>query len=199
MMYSAVDPLDQGPILAELRGVGLVAESLADLRESGVQYRDAIPVLLRWLPRVSDPRLKGEIVRALSVPWAKPLAIRAMIAEFREVSVEDDPSGLGLRWTIGNALSVLFDDAHYEELVDLAMDHRFGRAREMLVLGLAKSKNPQVVGVLLALVDDSGVDGHAIQALAKLRAAAARPAFEAKLDDTRAWVRKTARKALEKL
>lgn len=198
-MYGAVDPLDQGPILAELRGVGLVAESLADLRESGVQYRDAIPVLLRWLPKVGDPRLKGEIVRALSVPWAKPLAIRAMIAEFREVSVEDDPSGLGLRWTIGNALRVLFDDAHYEALVDLAMDHRYGRAREMLVLGLAKSKNPQVVDVLLALVDDSGVDGHAIQALATLRAAAARPAFEMKLDDRRTWVRKTAQKALERL
>jgi HEAT repeat protein len=164
-----------------------------------VRYRKAVPVLLEWLPRVTDRKVKEEIVRALSVPWAKPDATRPMIEEFRRVDESVDPAGTGLRWTIGNALDVLADDSCFEELVGLVHERDFGKARQMVVLGLGKSKRPEAAQVLLGLVDDPDVDGHAVKALAKLKSPAARAALERKLDDSRAWVRGEARKGLAKL
>ncbi|MFF1531069.1 HEAT repeat domain-containing protein [Cellulomonas sp. NPDC058312] len=198
-MRSAAPASGEEPILVDLAAVGFAVRSLADLRRPGVRYRDAIPVLVEWLGRASDPKVKGEIARALSVPWAKPVAVRPVIEEFRAVDVEVDPTGTGVRWTMGNALEVLFDDAYFDAFVELAADKRYGKARQMVVLGLAKSKRPQVVDVLLGLVDDPDVDGHAVKALAKLRAPAARLAFESKLGDSRAWVRSEARKGLNRL
>jgi HEAT repeat protein len=104
-----------------------------------------------------------------------------------------------LRWTIGNALDVLADDSSFDDFVELVRDRRYGKARQMVVLGLGKSKRPEAVDVLLGLVDDPDVDGHAVKALGKLKAPSARTALQAKLDDKRAWVRAEARKALAKL
>jgi HEAT repeat protein len=199
MMSSAAPAPGEEPILAELTSAGFKSRSLADLRHSGIRYRDAVPVLLDWLPKITDRKVKTEIVRALSVPWAKPAATRPLIEQFRQVDAAVDPTGTGLRWTIGNALEVLFDDASFDELVELAEDRHYGKARQMVVLGLGKSKRPEAVDVLLRLVDDADVDGHAVKALGKLKAPAARTAFDTKLDDPRAWVRGEARKALAKL
>lgn len=198
-MSSATPAPGEEPILAELTAAGFPARSLADLRHSRTRYHDAVPVLLRWLARVSDPKVKVEIVRALSVPWAKPAATEPLIEQFRSVDASVDPSGMGLRWAIGNALDVLFDDAAFDAFVELVTDRRYGKARQMVVMGLGKSKRPQAVEVLLELMDDPDVDGHAVKALGKLKAPTAREALESKLDDDRAWVRQEARKALARL
>lgn len=199
MSTSAAPAPGEEPILADLAEAGFPTRSLADLRHSGARYRAAIPVLLSWLPRVTDIKVKGEIVRALSVPWAGPEATRAMIDAFRGVDPSVDPGATGLRWTMGNAIDALADDSYFDELVDLARDRKYGRARQMVVLSLGKSKRPEAVPVLLGLVDDPDVGGHAITALGRLKAPAARDALERKLDDQRAWVRREARKALAKL
>jgi hypothetical protein len=195
---SATAP-DEGSILADLAVAGFVTASISDLRRSGLRYRDAIPVLLEWLARVADPRLKGELVRALSVPWAKPAAIHPLVDQYRLVDDSLDPTGMGLRWTIGNALEVLFDDAAFDAYVELVRDERYGKARQMVVLGLGKSKRPEAVHVLMSLLDDPDIDGHVVKALGRLNAPTARPALEAKLNDKRAWVRGEARKALARL
>ena len=59
------------PVLDELKQAGFDVASLDELRRSGVAYRTAIPILLKWLPLISDPDVKESIVRTLSVPWAK--------------------------------------------------------------------------------------------------------------------------------
>lgn len=195
MIGHSVPTPGEEPILADLSAVGYDVGSLADLRDSGVRYREAVPVLVAWLGRVSDRRVKEQVVRALSVPWAKPFASQPLIREFTETTTTTDPTG-SLRWAIGNALWVLFDDNHFEAFANLAVDRRYGEARQMVVLAWGKSKKPEAVDVLLSLVDDSDVDGHAVQALAKLKTLAARTAFESKLDDRRACVRNQARKGL---
>lgn len=198
-MSSAAPAAGEEAILAELAAAGYRVRSLAALRHSGAPYRDAVPVLLRWLPRATDPKLKGEIVRALTVPWARPAATKPMIEEFRRADASVDPTGTGLRWTIGNALEVLADDSSFDELAELARDSRYGKARQMVVLGLGRSKRPEAAEVLIGLIEDPEVDGHAVKALGKLRAPAARVALESKCDDKRAWVRREAKKALARL
>jgi HEAT repeat protein len=80
--------------------------------------------------------------------------------------------------------------ASFAELAALAQDRRYGKARQMIVLGLGRSKRPEAVELLVGLVDDPDVDGHAVKALGRLRAAAAREVLESKCDDKRAWVRR---------
>jgi hypothetical protein len=189
----------EAPVLADLAEAGYRFDSLADLRHSRVRYRAAVPVLLRWLPRATNRDVKEDIVRALSVPWARPAAARPLIEEFRRVDATVDPEGSGLRWTIGNALEVVGDDSVIDELVGLARDRSYGKARQMVVLGLGKSKDPRAAGVLVELLDDEDVNGQAVKALGKLKAPETRPALEPMLSDPRAWVRREAKKALAKL
>lgn len=188
--------LGEAAVLEGLAAVGFDVESIADLRHSGVRYPDAIPVLLLGLQRSGDRKVKGEIVRALSVPWAKPAATGPLIKEFKQV---EDETGMGLRWVVGNALEVVWDDAWFDDLVSLARDERFGKAREMVVLGFGRSKKPEAGGVLIGLLGDPVVSGHAVKALRKLRIPEARPGLERMLGDDRAWVRKEAKRALAAL
>lgn len=99
----------------------------------------------------------------------------------------------------GHLGATVWDDAHFDDLVGLARDRSFGRAREMIVLGLSRSKRPEAGGVLTELLDDADVNGHAVKALRKLRVPSARPGLERMLGDKRAWVRKEARRALANL
>ncbi|PZR52670.1 hypothetical protein DNL40_11225 [Xylanimonas oleitrophica] len=187
---------DEEAILARLREVGHDVASLADLRGSGVEYPKAVPVLVDALSATSEKKTLMEIVRALSVPWAKPAATGPLIDLFRRV---DDPTGLSLRWAIGNALDVVWDDSLFDELVGLARDRSYARAREMVVLGLARSKRPEAGDVLIELLDDPEVNGHAVKALAKLKLPRSKPGLQRMTTDSRAWVRKAAEGALKKL
>lgn len=186
----------ESELLRALALVGYEVQSLADLRASGVRYREAIPVLISGLLRTDDRKVKGEIVRALSVPWAKPAATGPLIEEFKQV---EDETGEGLRWTVGNALEVLWDDARFDDLVALVRDESFGKARQMVTLGLGRSKKQEAGSVAIELLDDPVVSGHAVKALRKLKDPRARNGLERMLDDDRAWVRKEAQRALAAL
>jgi HEAT repeat protein len=67
------------------------------------------------------------------------------------------------------------------------------------VLALGNLTHPRVVDVLVELLGDEEVAGHAVIALGKLRAPSARAALEPFLDHHKAWVRQEARKALAAL
>ena len=53
--------------------------SVGELRESGRDYRVAVPVLLNWLPKVTHSALREAIAHTLSVSYAKPDAARPSI------------------------------------------------------------------------------------------------------------------------
>ncbi|WP_133412093.1 HEAT repeat domain-containing protein [Vallicoccus soli] len=166
-------------------------------------YEEAIPVLLAWLPRTTDLGQREEIVRCLTVRWARSDALGPLLREFETLPLAPATARTeNLRWAVGNALEVLWDDARYSDLVRLANDERFGAAREMLVLGFARSKHPSAADDLVTLLDDPVVDGHAVAALRKRRAAPppeALPALERLRGDRRAWVRKEAARVLGRL
>jgi hypothetical protein len=187
---------EEGPILAKLVEAGYDVGSLAELRHSGVRYRKSVPIMTAALSEITEQKTLMELVRALSVPWAKPDATGPLVDLFRRA---EDSTGLGLRWAIGNALDVTWDDARFDDLVELARDRAYGRAREMVVLGLGRSKRPEAGDILIGLLDDPDVNGHAVKALAKLKVPRARPGLERMLDDERAWVRKEAQRALAAL
>ena len=73
-----------GPVLDELSGIGYQTDTLDDLRYQGKPWKTALPVLLRWLPKIDDPGVKESIVRCLSVPWVGSQATAELIEEFKK-------------------------------------------------------------------------------------------------------------------
>ncbi len=181
------------PVLRELVAAGFNVQSLGELRQTGAEYPTAIPILLRWLPRVENAQVKEDLVRTLSVPWAAPEAMPALIAEFKRA---DGQERYGLRWAIANGLAVAADDAVFDQLVALVTDRNYGKAREMLALALGNCRDPRAVNVLIELLADEQVVGHAVMALGKLKPKAARSHIQGLLKHPEDWVRAEATKAL---
>jgi HEAT repeat protein len=181
------------PLVERLREAGYDVDSVWDLFNKKLDYHAAIPMLMEWLPQATDRRVKESLVRALSVRWAKPQAAPLLISQFRDL--DDDPQS-GLRWAIGNALDVVADDSFCADLVELARDRRYGSAREMIVLALGKMKKARPVEVLIELLDDEVVAGHAVAALARLKAPEAAEALQPFLHHPKTWIRQEAGKAL---
>ena len=177
-----------------VRAVGeLVRERLPEYK---ARHREIIPILLRWLPVVDYRPLKDDIVRTLSVPWARRLANRPLLEEYERA---DDPEGTGYKWVVSNALEVLADDRVFDDIVRLVQDRENGRAREMLTLALGKMKDPRAYDVLVPLLQDDVVFQHAIIALGRLKDPRAVPHIEPFLADARTAVRQSAETALAKI
>lgn len=184
------------PVVKELVQAGFAVESLDELRQSGRTYQDAVPILLRWLPRIANLDVKESIVRTLSVPWAKPMASRPLVAEFQSAAVN---AASPLKWAIGNALEVVADDSVFDEIAALVRDKRHGAARQMLAAALSKMKDPRTVDLLIELLNDEEIAGHALMALGRLSAQKAAPQIRRLLNHPKSWVRHEAGKALAKL
>ena len=184
------------PILLDLASAGFYVDSVADLFNRKMNYEKAIPILLSWLTRITDPAVKEDVIRALTVPWAKPTAALPLIQEFRRAA---DSSSAGFQWAIANALSVVADDSVFDDVVQLVRDGRNGKAREMFALALGNMKNPQAVRVLTDLLGDAKVVGHAVMALGILKANDARSSVEKLASDPKKWIRKEVQKALAQM
>ena len=187
--------------IADMAEVGLAAESPWEFVHMRRPYRAAVPVLLAWLDRADDDvpavdraKFREGLVRALSVKEARGVAGPALVREFYRPGASAD-----YRWVVGNALEVVADGSVFPDLVGLVRDQTFGRDRQMAVLALARIKDPQAIEVLVELLDDEDVAGHAVMALGRLKARPARSAIERRLDDSRPWVRKEVKKALLKI
>lgn len=182
---------EAAPLLKDLAAAGFSVSSVGELRQCDAKsYRKALPTLLHWLPRISDRYVKEDIIRTLSVPWAAPDAGFPLVQELRRT--ED----AGIRWTIANGLEIVADDAIFDDLVQLVHEKRYGKAREMLAVALGNMRDPRVVDVLVGLLDDDDLAGHAAMGLGKLRAPAALQPLEALTGHATSWIRKEAKKAL---
>jgi HEAT repeat protein len=190
-------------LVLELRAAGVTVTDPWDLVATKLQYDHAVPLLLDWLRHVDERFTDAErssatelLVRALTVPAAGPAATPTMLELFRTV---EDRSGVGLRWVLGNALSVVADDSFFDEIADLIRRREYGRARQMLVLGLARLKDPRVGPLLVEVLDDDDVAAHAVIALGRLRPPDVRQPVEALLRHPSALVRREAKKTLGRL
>lgn len=181
-----------------LAKVGVHVSSVYDLVNTGKPYPEAIPVLIKLLSEVRDNRIKEGVVRALTVKEARGVATKPLIAEFKNVR-PDEHGAESLKWAIGNALSVVADDSVFEELVELVKDRRHGRARQMLAIALGNMKNSQADDILIELLNDDDVGGHAIVSLGKRRAKKARPQIERFLSHEKTWIRKEAKQAIARI
>ena len=182
-------------VTAALNRIGMNVGSVFDLMKQKEPYLKAIPVLVDCLSHVHDKGIKEGIVRALTVREARGKADVCLVAEFRDVPVCRE-ADIGLKWAIANALSVTATDVVFMDVVELVKDKRHGRSREMLAVALGNMNNIAAVDVLIELLNDDEVAGHALIALGNLKAKKARPNIERFLQHVQPWVRRAAHKAL---
>jgi HEAT repeat protein len=183
-------------VLTDLAQEGFNLEWISDLYSKKLNYKDAIPILMKWLPQIENLDVKEDIIRALSVRWAKPVAAKSLVAEFHKLQNE---SNTGIKWAIANALSVVANESVFIEIVELLRDPRHGKAREMLALSLGNMNDPRAQDVLINILADEEVAGHAIMVLGKLKSKKAYSAIEPFMLHPKTWVRKEARKALARI
>ncbi len=192
-----------GPLLAELAQAGYRVKQISDLVNTRpkINYRTAVPILLRWLPKIQETHIKESIIRALAVPWDKQVVLPVLVAEFEREPPppegEEDPTSY--RWTVGDALSYNADDRILDDVIRLALDRRYGQSRQMLGLALGRMKDPRAVDALIALLDDPGMVGYAAMGLNRARAARARPYLEPVLNHKERWIRTEAQRAIAKI
>jgi HEAT repeat protein len=135
--------------------------------------------------------VKEWIVRALTVRWARPAAALPLIEEFHRTDDEY------MRWVIGNALETVADSSVAPQLIEIAGDSRYGASRQMVVVALGRVGGPDAMPLLLELLHDDEVAGHALIALGKVGDENARAAIQPFLEDANSWKRREARKALK--
>lgn len=183
------------PVLEELEAAGVRVEGDLMTIDGRENYAAALPILLRWLPKIDHEIVKETLVRGLTSKWARPEAARPLVDEFRRIAGREEKLG----WLIGSALETVADESVRDDLLELATDRSFGRARGFLVTALGNIKDPRTEQALVELLDDPDVTAYAIMGLGKMKATAAAPAVERFLDHPDKWVRDHAKKALRNL
>jgi HEAT repeat protein len=195
-------------VVDDLRLAGYEVNHIQDLYQKYKTYKSAIPILLKWLPRISHSDIKSvkevktTILSALDNKCARPEAIRPLIDEFEHFkSFEglNDDLNHSYRWKVGASLSTIVDDSFADDLFRLVRNKNFLHARAQLVRGLKSFKDPRTVDVLIDLVKDYDLVDFAIYALGMLRAKKSRPYIEKFLNDPEVSVRQEAKMAIKRI
>jgi HEAT repeat protein len=154
------------PLIAALEAAGIDTVDFGQFGAASFTTFDfdrAAPILVDWLPRVEDPSVKEAMVRSLAGQrLARGEGTRRLIAEFRRPDYADEAS---LRWAIGNTVATLAGPADADAIIEILHDRSAGMARQMLCDALSRTKDPRRVAVLIDLVGDDTIAGHAIRAL----------------------------------
>jgi HEAT repeat protein len=190
-LRKAISRTEQEPVLRELRARGVSVQSLSALAKlPDAQYQQALPVLLVWVRAGGSPSLRASIARVLATPRAGPTAAPTLISALR---VEPDPV---VQWSLATAIATLADVSLLDEIEVLVQEAALGKARELLVVALGTVKSPRAVKLLLALIDDPAVGGHALLALRRAGAKVPSARVEQFTQDSRGWVRNEARRLI---
>jgi hypothetical protein len=197
------------PLLDALGAAGIETADFGNFGwalESGFDFERASPIIIEWLPRIADSRVKESMVRSLTgQPSARGEGARRLLAEFRRPEYATDAT---LLWTIGNALATLAGPADSDDIIEILRDRSRGTARQMFCDALMRTRDPRRVGILIDLIEDDDISGHVICALRQgthrrrvPEPELARPKLEALLTRTTAspFAKRQARNAIKAL
>jgi hypothetical protein len=160
------------PLAADLEHAGFAVDRLRDLRRRGVGGPAALPVLLKWLPRVTFAALKVDLIYALGSPWARPAACQPLLAEHTFLRPVAGEAASRVRAAICTSLERIADESVFDEMVGIAQDRTLGAERAMAVvaLGNMRQASEMAARLLRDLLDDDSVELFALLALSKLGA-----------------------------
>jgi HEAT repeat protein len=187
-----VEKLNKELLISEIRDLGYSISSIEELKRIDNKNKDVIPILIRHLSQITDVNHKAFLVRCLGVKGFNT-ASNPLINEFK------NSSNNNYKWAIGNSLSLILDKSSLNDLLEIATDKKHGTARQMIVDGLGKFKDKKVIPVLVGLLEDKDVQGHALSALSKFKDPELLPYIKPFANHEITWIRNTAKSAISKL
>jgi hypothetical protein len=119
----------------------------------------AMPVLLEWLPRTGNEKVRETMVRHLAIKARDGLVARALIEEYRR------PGSPDYKWVVAGTLAFACDKRHLAAITDLAADKSHGIGRQPLVGMLWRVKAPAADEILLDAIADPDTALAAMPAL----------------------------------
>lgn len=148
---------EQKELLRDLAQAGHQVVTVWDLVNTNKDYKSAIPVLLDHLSRPYSVGIREGIVRALTVDYtSKWNACAKLIDEYKRLN---DNSENGLKWVIGNAISVVATPDCAAQVINIATDPTNGRSRDMIILRLPRLLGKDIAKpILMDLVHDLSVN-----------------------------------------
>src|SRR6266536_2792238 len=123
-------------VLDALKAIGLDIQLIEDLRRQGHDYDQGVPLLLDWLPRIADAKVKEDVVRTLSVPRAKPDAGPVFIAEFKKAT--ERPGSSTLLSALAEGLPVVGDESLFDDIAAILENRKYGKGRALLAGTVAR-------------------------------------------------------------
>ncbi|UFS99127.1 HEAT repeat domain-containing protein [Nocardia huaxiensis] len=205
MTENEFDPGEK--LMNDYRMAGGSAREISDLSHPQRQPAAAIPVLARWLSELDLLWPGGEsearrlarltLIHALTGRESRRTsAIPALLAQLDSRKEIDDFT----RWSAGNALyEIPADDGHFDEMARIAQDRSLGTTRQMVVNWLGKSQRPEAAAVASSQLDDETVQGHALDAMSRLRAQGVRNQVEPFTKSKNKWHRRSAERIIRYL
>lgn len=183
-------------LLSDLNAAGARVSGVFDLVNSATPLTPQVgDVLLRHLKL---PHARGTlegIVRALADKAAPEGTFECLCRLFTSDANVD-------KWAVANSMEVVARSRNKADLLKLLANKKYGRNRQMLAVAAGKvgKGDEEVLRVLIDLLGDVELQGHAVIGLRQLGDSSAVPALS-KIDQSQvpAWVRKEIAKAIKKL
>jgi hypothetical protein len=187
---------DMERMIADLKQLGFDTETPDRMFSNLDECKQALPVFLKWIELMESTDTTEMLVRYVTVPWAKKVAVQPLIARLKK---ERNTKNESLKWAIGNALNLTADKSNREELLKIVQDIVYGGARQMIILRLGTMKVRDSEDVLIPLLEQEDVRGHTIAALGYIGSLKAKPYIEKYLNDPNKWFQKQARNAIMRI
>lgn len=180
-------------LLQEVREQGVKLETINELTRLDIKHRNLVPIILKYLNNSVDDDVKDFLARCLCVKGLVEVS-EPLIEEFYKAS---NPF---LKWTIGNSLGVIRDKNSLPELIKIVQEKEHGISRQMIAYYLGGFKDgKKAKEVLIYLLNDEDVQGHAIHGLSLLKDASVIEYLEPFTSHKKTWIRNEAKKAIKRL
>lgn len=195
-------------MLLELKAVGYEVDDPSYFVERAKPYKDALPILLKYIPLVEETFEKDVLIRASSVK-GNYQAVPVLLDEYKKSSNES------LMWTIGNALWLIGDQTIVGQLIELlesnikvdqlpdnmpeGLQSPEKAAKETLLWALGKTRDPKAIPVLKKYLQVEGLEGHALEGLKYFKDPDLIPFVTPLLTHQKSWVRKNAERFIKSL
>ena len=184
--------LDKEELLKDIRGKDVEISNINELIKMDKHFKDIVPVIIEYLKNIEDESDKEFLVRCLGVKGFTE-ATEQLLKEFNKTEK------VTFKWAIGNTMSIIEDKTYVNELLEIAQNKEHGIGRQMIVVTLGKMKVREAFPILLKLLEDEDVVGHAISALGYFKDPSAISYLEPLRNHKISWIKKEASKVIEKL
>lgn len=184
--------LNKEKLLQDVRENGVEISSINDLMKIDKNYKDLVPIILKYLTQISDESDKQFLVRCIGVKGFNEVT-KPLINEFLK------SSNVHYKWAIGNTIYNIMDKGALDTLLKIVREKEHGIARQMIVLAIGKMGSQKAIPILLELLNDEDVTGHVITALSNFKDTTLIPHIEPFLNHKIKWISSEAQKAIKKI